>query len=447
MIEKVRNIDWAKVLFMCGIAFALFLTGGVFATKQLQPYQMFEDGFKAAEELVVQELRTRHELIQPIRYAGDGVLRHDAGAAYSGLTLVETLFPHGAEIQLIDMDGRLVNRWPVSFFDIWPDPTHIPPETIPATHLNYHTQGMWLLPDGSVVFNVANYGTVKMDKCGSVLWTVDRAMHHSITPNPDGSFWILARSDPDAIPDELKLTGVDDSWTDERLVRYEDLLLKIDANGQVLEEISLLKAFFEGEFNYVLHDARLIDPTHANDIEVVTAALADRLEGVDEGDLLVSVREFHMLVILDQVSGDIKWHQIGPWVRQHDPEITENGIIEVFDNGGEHRPPDQFKGSRIVALDPVTRETQTLYPRPGDETFFSVIMGTHQRLPNGNRLITETTAGRLFEVTSDGRVVWEYVKPYDDTHAGYFPSAIRYAADYFNVTDWSCPATAVAASD
>jgi hypothetical protein len=33
-------------------------------------------------------------------------------------------------------------------------------------------------------------------------------------------------------------------------------------------------------------------------------------------------------------------------------------------------------------------------------------------LANGNTLITEGLNGRLFEVTSEGEIVWEYVNPY-----------------------------------
>jgi len=35
-----------------------------------------------------------------------------------------------------------------------------------------------------------------------------------------------------------------------------------------------------------------------------------------------------------------------------------------------------------------------------------------QRLPNGNTLITEGSDGRIFEVTRDHELVWEYISPY-----------------------------------
>jgi len=50
----------------------------------------------------------------------------------------------------------------------------------------------------------------------------------------------------------------------------------------------------------------------------------------------------------------------------------------------------------------------------GDEKnkFFSLASGSCQRLPNGNTLITESDRGRVFEVTPQGQIVWEYVNIY-----------------------------------
>jgi hypothetical protein len=37
-------------------------------------------------------------------------------------------------------------------------------------------------------------------------------------------------------------------------------------------------------------------------------------------------------------------------------------------------------------------------------------MSNAQRLPNGNTLICEADFGRLFEVTAQGELVWEYAR-------------------------------------
>jgi hypothetical protein len=147
----------------------------------------------------------------------------------------------------------------------------------------------------------------------------------------------------------------------------------------------------------------------------------------------------HMLAILDRNTGRIKWHHIGPWVRQHDPDITAQGPIEVFDNGTLELSLDRVPGSRLISLDPATDRTSTIYPRPGQDSFHTEIMGTHQLLANGNRLITESLAGRVFEVDRRGNIVWEYVQPYDDSHAALIESAIRYDQNYLKIRDWRCP--------
>ncbi|MCH7626213.1 MAG: aryl sulfotransferase, partial [Chloroflexi bacterium] len=46
--------------------------------------------------------------------------------------------------------------------------------------------------------------------------------------------------------------------------------------------------------------------------------------------------------------------------------------------------------------------------------FFSPYISGARRLPNGNTLITEGNFGRIFQVTPEGEVVWEYISPYFD---------------------------------
>ena len=50
--------------------------------------------------------------------------------------------------------------------------------------------------------------------------------------------------------------------------------------------------------------------------------------------------------------------------------------------------------------------------------FFSHYVSSVQRLPNGNTLITEGADGRIFEVTPEDEIVWEYVSPFFGTERG-----------------------------
>ena len=45
------------------------------------------------------------------------------------------------------------------------------------------------------------------------------------------------------------------------------------------------------------------------------------------------------------------------------------------------------------------------------EKFFSALIGSNQRLPNGNTLITESDKGHVFEITREGKIVWEFYNP------------------------------------
>ena len=63
-----------------------------------------------------------------------------------------------------------------------------------------------------------------------------------------------------------------------------------------------------------------------------------------------------------------------------------------------------------------------------------------QRLSSGNTLICEGLWGRIFEVTPDGRIVWEYVSPYKGwiSRGGgtgnWVFRALRYAADSSHIS-------------
>ena len=68
--------------------------------------------------------------------------------------------------------------------------------------------------------------------------------------------------------------------------------------------------------------------------------------------------------------------------------------------------------SRVLELDPLTLEPVLEYSGSPEEPFFSSLMGTVQRLPGGNTLITESDFGRAFEVDAAGRIVWEFDSPH-----------------------------------
>lgn len=437
-----KQTDISLIVFRVSIVVGIFLIGGVIALFEIYPFNVIKKGIAVTKTMIEEQTRSRPELLNKISYSGKGVSLNKSEQTAKGLTLLQGWFADGPQAILIDMDGTVVKRWMIDFFKIWPDPKHIyPTKNIPKTRFNYHSQGIVALPDGSIVANIGNSGTVKLDRCNQVVWTVDRMTHHSVTLTDEGGFWILANNDVRNISKDFLFAGMNIEKLEESLGRYENLLLYVDANGQVQKEFSILQAIVDAGLEHQLYDAMIIrntDPTHANDIEVVTPALAAKIEGVNEGDLLVSIRQLHMLAIFDQSTGSIKWYQEGPWVRQHDPDITPEGNIVVFNNRFKGVSIRQDPGSNILEFDPATGKSKILFPDQMDQTFYTNIMGNQQALPGGNLLINESRAGRVFEINQAGNIVWEFVQPFDDDYAALIEVANRYSYDYFKVADWSC---------
>jgi hypothetical protein len=118
--------------------------------------------------------------------------------------------------------------------------------------------------------------------------------------------------------------------------------------------------------------------------------------------------------------------RIGQIIGQHHAHLIPKGLpgegnLLVFDNGGSSGygfdTPIARNGygglaranSRVLEIDPVKLELVWSYA-PGDAFFATNISGA-QRLPNGNTLITEGPTGRVFEVTPQKKIVWEYINP------------------------------------
>ena len=188
--------------------------------------------------------------------------------------------------------------------------------------------------------------------------------------------------------------------------------MKASPEGEVLDEISVLLAM-RSMPGLVSPRGDSYDPTHLNDIELVTPELAAVFPMLRAGDLVVSLRNVSAVVAIDPATRQARWAMAGPFRRQHDPDLLPNGNVLLFDNLGD----DPACGrSRIVELDPATLAVAWSYDGC-NERFYSEAWGEQQPLPNGNVLITESYAGRVFEVTRKTRpkIVWSWVNRIGET--------------------------------
>ena len=151
------------------------------------------------------------------------------------------------------------------------------------------------------------------------------------------------------------------------------------------------------------------------------------------GDVLLSFQRLGMIAIVDRQTSRIKWELKLPLevASSHDAQVLENGNILLFGNGWTMSP---MHYSRILEYDPDGKDIVWEYGSRRTFEFYSPLMSGCQRLPSGNTLICETLWGRIFEVTPEGELVWEYVCPFETDREGYGPGnwmyrAYRYAAD------------------
>jgi hypothetical protein len=238
----------------------------------------------------------------------------------------------------------------------------------------------------------------------------------------------------------------------------DDYLIEVSWDGEVLWEWLASDhvdefGFSEDARNAIYRSVSVHKERQTADwLHINAASYVGPNRWYDDGDerfhpenVLISVREANIIAIVDR-SGTIAWRlgpdyteskalsELGQIIGQHNPHIIPKGLpgagnLMVFDNGGSAgygwanpaapngRNSLRRDSSRVLEFKPVTLEKVWEYTISGIERFrfFSSYVSNTQRLRNGNTMINEGAGGRLFEVTTEGEIVWEYISPFFET--------------------------------
>lgn len=328
-----------------------------------------------------------------------------------GLVLVaRNLSKRQTKVEIIDRDGRVVHEWTPVFDEIWPSGEG---DFRQRPNRSTYLHGIDLLPDGSLVANFEHQSTFRMDVCGEVVWKHDNLGHHSVFYAEDDTLWVSGEfflgSDPTGHPNHVAPLR---SWT----------LQNIASDGEILRTIPVVDVFFENGMEGLLYlsdlgnNAPVVsgDTLHLNDIDVFPSDLSSTVFA--PGDIMFSLRNINGVFVIDPEDLTLKFSSVGSVVRHHDPDFMPGDVVSVFDNRNFTLAPEAGPPrSRIVEIDAVTGEVETVLGQGTDEEpFFTEIMGNHQRLSNGNILVTSSGEGRLLEYTPDGRLAWQLVNVVDD---------------------------------
>ena len=423
------------VAFLC--ASVGFGYGALMVDENIFPYRMlkdFKDSFVELKrwKMYLQMRPTSH--LHPTRRDGRGVVVNEGAAVQPGFTLVSGLFDNnGRSVRLIDSNGNIVKEWPVKYSTIWPNPKHLVDPPFSDWFVGIH--GLILLPDNSIVFNFEYLGLSRVASCGNVLWTIPRETHHAVFLAEDNTIWVPARKHHQRYSSEFP--NISPPF-------YEDTVLQISLDGTILREISILRLIYKNEMEGLLptgiRSTRLTnpDPLHLNDVDILLSSQAAAFNSLHAGVVMVSMRTPNLILIFDPETEEILWHQTGPWLRQHDPDFRDDGLISIFDNRGVEDDEDVFGASRMLVTDPITRRTREAYPHGEENRFFTPTGGRHQNLENGNILLVENTGGRILEISKEGRIVWSYLNKYDENNVGTVQEAIRYPQSYLDGMPKTC---------
>ncbi|MBD3349414.1 MAG: PQQ-binding-like beta-propeller repeat protein [Candidatus Eisenbacteria bacterium] len=335
------------------------------------------------ERTITDEQRRELERIGTLGYTigggpaprASGVTVHE-DEAYEGYTVyVSADFP-GA--YLVDMDGRVLHTWREEGSEHW--------------------TRVWVYPDGSALGVSAYPGRlIKLDADSQSLWTYgddDLRAHHDAVVEPDSTIYVLMRRGQ--VLEWLRAAPL-----------LEDMICLLAPSGKLVREVACLsvpRAFRGTDYEEWVtapgFGSKQADPFHTNTVEVLDGTVPH--PAFREGNILITIRNMDCLAVLDGDSGKVVWANRGRWQRPHEARVTREGTLVIFDNR-------KFEGqSRVVEYDVVADRIVWTYTHPD---FFSRGSGAQQMLENGNILITESQKGRIFEVTREGRVVWEYWNP------------------------------------
>jgi hypothetical protein len=382
---------------------------------------------------VPSDWQQRLEMLRSVPYLGlsqseaakgdTGVVLHDADRTWPGYQLACRL--SAGEAYLMDMEGRKVHRW------------RYPPGP-------YGGEDHAILLDNGDVVVIKKFSELaRYDWNSDLIWRRRFEPHHDVALAPDGSFYVI----------------------DQEMHQYRDaavsfdVLVHLSANGELIDRWSThdhrqeivhtlsrephldrIARRFQGRLpGSGSHGLNELEPNnqpegldrseplgrfdsdsagahgtdrryeyfHMNTVGVLPDNdLGRQDDRFRPGHLLVCFRNINLIAVLEKDTYRLLWG----WGEDelqwpHHPTMLPNGHILIFDNG-IHR-----EYSRIVELDPLREVLVWEYAARPPEDFYSPTRGSCQRLPNDNTLICESDEGRVFEITADGEMVWEWLNP------------------------------------
>jgi hypothetical protein len=321
-----------------------------------------------------------------------GLTGVDKSKSLGGYTLICPLTSSTAH--LVDIDGHEVHSWSL------PGRIGRHARILKSGNLAVNT-----LPKDHkapfVFFNKYGGGVMsELDTDGKVVRQfVDELGHHDQYHYGDGRLLYTAL-EPLSREESAKVQG-GVPGTEIDGVTFADTVNEVDAFGKLVWQWKASERLPRDEYPLQPHYTREHYP------------LINTVYPLKDGNILASLRSVSAVIIIEKKTGEIIW-RVGPETvaQQHNATELENGNILIFDNGA-FRTGESIQFTRAIEVDRKTKQVVWQYKDQSQWIYFyTPFMGSAQRLSNGNTLLCESAYGRVFEVTLEGQIVWEFVNPW-----------------------------------
>lgn len=326
-----------------------------------------------------------------------GVVKYERDLCSKGVNIYNCNSLPGA--YLLDMSGDIFHTWKVE-----------------GWHWGWHSAKMD--EKGDLLVIIKDIMLMKLDWNSNIKWTTRLRFHHDIVIGGKGDIytltrdprWIYHKGEPIMFLDDYLVILSPDGKL-KRQISFFDLLRK-EVPDEELDAILLhltRPPRIPGAAELVPADENLLrgstryDILHVNSLQIIAQDFPPLFK---KGNILFCAKMLDLVGVMDLEQEKLTWSWGGNYLDEpHHPTLLENGNILIFDNGTSR------KYSRVLELDPSTKEIVWKYEGLPREAFFSSWGGACQRLPNGNTLITDSSQGRIFEITRDGEIVWDFYNP------------------------------------
>ncbi|MFH1868208.1 MAG: arylsulfotransferase family protein [Candidatus Omnitrophota bacterium] len=312
-----------------------------------------------------------------------GITLYDQEASYKGINLYQSNNKPGAYI--LDMEGKVLH----TFLD--------------KEEMKYSTKLIKPYKNGN--FLILHSGLYMIARDSSKMRLITKNCSHDFTYSDNGDIYVIENGYNRYLP-KLYLMGL---VVDRYLVVFNEYGVekKRISIAKALSQSKVILSFIGIHKNVYSFESIAQNLIYLNGIEVIDKDIFYKEKKLfSKNNVLFCMRNLNSIGVIDVETENILW----VWGKDelehpHNPSMLSNGNILIFDNGPER------KYSRVVEVNPVTQTIEWEYKGNPPESFYSKEMGSAQRLPNGNTLITESEKGRVFEVTKDKKVVWEFYNP------------------------------------